>query len=239
MSTTRPQALPKIQCNTCRTKTNHWIRHTFEQDDSRCDDGDVFWSSGKWQVVQCQGCESVSFRELWSTSDDYDPVTGEVEERETLYPPRTAGSITPRNYLKVPPVLRTLYRETCDAYNYGQNILCAGGLRAMVEGICADRSIKDGPVVSSEGTKRKDSLQGKIEGLHEKGVITKPHADTLHEHRYMGNESLHQLEPPSREELQLGIEIIEHVLESVYEVQRKADELRWRREGRKKGKDRT
>jgi hypothetical protein len=72
-------------------------------------------------------------------------------------------------------------------------------------------------------------LQGKINGLHEKGKLTKEHAEILHEHRYLGNTSIHDLAAPSKEELSLALEIIEHVFDTIYEIPEKAIQLRHKR----------
>ena len=80
----------------------------------------------------------------------------------------------------------------------------------------------------------KNNLQGKIGGLYEKNLITKTHAEILHEHRFLGNNAVHELDMPSAEELKLGIEILEHTLENIYELKYKGEELQWKRELRKK-----
>jgi hypothetical protein len=48
----------------------------------------------------------------------------------------------------------------------------------------------------------------------------------LHEHRYLGNEAVHELARPTEEVLQLAIEIVEHMFESLYEIPEKAEDLR-------------
>ena len=48
----------------------------------------------------------------------------------------------------------------------------------------------------------------------------------LHQHRYLGNEAVHELKAPSSDELRLAIEIIEHVVEQLYEIPQKAVALK-------------
>lgn len=79
-------------------------------------------------------------------------------------------------------------------------------------------------------TIRRDNLQGKIGGLFEKNLLTKNHADVLHEHRFLGNQAVYELDIPSKEELRLAINILEHTLENIYELKYKAEELQWQRE---------
>jgi hypothetical protein len=131
----------------------------------------------------------------------------------------------------VPEELRRIYGETIDAFNYKCFTLCAGGLRALVEGICASQGVKDGPVniTKPDGPaekRRSDKLEGKIAGLCENFILTETQAEQLHEHRCMGNDALHALKQPSTDELLLGIEIIEHTLRSLYEIPHKGNLLR-------------
>jgi hypothetical protein len=109
----------------------------------------------------------------------------------------------------------------------------------MIEGICAATGVKDGPVEmpDKDGTTkivRKCNLQGKIEGMAEAGLLTRKHAEILHEHRFLGNEAVHELQRPSREELKLAVEVVEHTFDNLYELPDKADQLRWKRKARPK-----
>lgn len=124
-----------------------------------------------------------------------------------------------------------IYEQLVDCFNRGSRILCAAGLRALVEGICAAQNIVDGPVqVSAKGGgtrwERKKNLEGLIEGLKEKGLVTAAHALMLHEHRYLGNAAVHELDEPTSEELRLAIEIVEHTLDQLYGLSEKANRLR-------------
>ena len=120
-----------------------------------------------------------------------------------------------------------IYRETVNAYNAGMHILCTAGLRSLVEGICADQGVKDGPLPlirkqdgSKSSLRRSNKLEGMIYGMLEKGFLTKVQAESLHEHRFMGNDALHKLDTPSALALRLSIEMIEHILETLYEFYR-------------------
>jgi hypothetical protein len=50
----------------------------------------------------------------------------------------------------------------------------------------------------------------------------------------LGNQALHELAQPTRDELELAIQIIEHTFESVYEIPDKAEGLRIKRANRNK-----
>ncbi len=104
----------------------------------------------------------------------------------------------------------------------------------MVEGICFEKGVSADDVATPKRQKHRPNLHEKIERLHQKGVLTQEHAQTLHGHRHLGNHALHELDSPAREELQLGIEILEHTLENLYELPGKGEELQIRQSWRKK-----
>lgn len=219
-----------VQCIECKRTTRHRVIVSIDKSGSEYDDGEE-WSidwSDRHQVIECQGCETVSFRHLswFSEAEDYD-CDGTTER---IYPLRNKDAISARPYHNVPSNLRRIYTELIDCFNNDSPTLCAAGLRALVEGICAQQGIVDGPVeipAKGGGTQivRRDNLEGQIAGLQEKGLLTQSSAHTLHEHRYLGNSAVHELARPSSDELQLAVEIVEHVLEQLYELPEKAAEL--------------
>lgn len=114
-----------------------------------------------------------------------------------------------------------------DAFNNDQSILCAAGLRAIIEGICLDKNIAGGECLNSSGKVAfSNNLNGKIEGLHAHGFLTKTNSEMLHDLRFLGNEALHELASPSSGELKLAIEIIQHTIDNVYELHHKAKRLK-------------
>lgn len=219
-----------IHCIECKRSTRHRVTVSLDKSGSEFDREEgwgVEWSD-RYQVIECQGCETVSFRHLswFSEAQDYD----DDGTTERVYPLRNKDAINVRPYHNVPPNLRRIYTELIDCFNNDSPTLCAAGLRALVEGICAQQGIIDGPVeVLAKGggkqTVRRDNLEGRIAGLQEKGLLTQPSAQTLHEHRYLGNSAVHELARPSTDELKLAIEIVEHVLEQLYELPEKAAAL--------------
>ncbi len=98
--------------------------------------------------------------------------------------------------------------------------------------MCAELKVEDGPVKNGAVEVRKSNLEGKINGLHERNVLTLTSATALHEHRFLGNEALHELSQPSPDELRLAIEIIEHTFKSVFEMPHMHTDLKERRNKR-------
>ncbi len=226
----------KALCTNCKRETNHNVLKEVEK---RYEDNDIY-AIGTWQIIECNGCENVSFREVWINSEDFDPYEGKPIENIKLYPIRNTDTLSIKTFYNVPPKVRNIYREMIDAFNNEMLVLCSGGLRATIEGICNNESIVDGPVdIEKNGamtTQRKKDLQGKIGGLFEKGLLTKQHAIILNEHRFLGNEALHSLDQPSKDELKIAIEIVEHTLENIYELSEKISDLRDIKQKRKRKK---
>jgi hypothetical protein len=232
----------KVFCSDCETSTNHEVMQSVDVAGSerfyRDETDDSSYESLDWidnyQVIRCQGCDLITFRHLsWFSEDDND-------ETEYLYPDRSVNTRIEKGFNNLPRQLLRIYRETVDCYNNDSRILCAAGLRAIIEGICSEQNVKDGhifkadritPVLGKDGITpvRSESLAGKIAGLYEKNILTKASADILHEHRFLGNDAIHELQLPTREVLGLAMDIIEHMLEDLYEIPEKAEDLRRKR----------
>jgi hypothetical protein len=84
-------------------------------------------------------------------------------------------------------------------------------LRALVEGISADRGIAG------------RNLEEKIDGM----ATLLPHniVKNLHNFRFMGNKAVHELEPPREFEVTLALNVIEDILNFLYELDYKAKML--------------
>jgi hypothetical protein len=217
-----------VLCSECHRETDHLIVEAVnvysreEYDSEFSVDG-----ATDYQIIECQGCHTFSFRtDGWFSEGDGRNIN--------LYPRRSEDELPVKDLLMIARKtirLRKIYREVIHTYNNEQYTLCAAGLRSIIEGICVERNISDGQVEYTDKngdkkTKRFKNLQGKIAGLAEKGVLTNDNAEILHELRFLGNKALHELATPQSEELQLGIKIIEHILENIYDLPSKAKELK-------------
>jgi len=218
----------QVHCMKCQQTTNHTVVTQHERTEG--DDEFTLWL--EWAILKCAGCESVTFMEKSTFSEDYNPQTGALDSFIRYYPERDEHALPVKPFNNVPKKLRRIYREVIDAFNRDIHMLCAGGLRGLVEGICADRKVKRGPVQDHQSGKvnQKKDLEGKINGLVGKGFVTKRHATILHKHRFLGNEALHELEAPTRDSLTAAIEIVEHTLENIYELRHTAKRVRRRKQ---------
>jgi len=216
----------KSTCSNCKRETNQQVLN--ENKKSYHDDSG-WWEEHKYQIIQCKGCDIISFRRLYNdiAQDQGAEYAGFEPWTQELYPKRTAKSLNIKNLKDTPRSIIKIYRETIDAFNNEQTILCSAGLRAIVEGICKDRGIEKGEVTNRNGVKKMSkNLDGKIEALASGGFLTLGNAKILHELRFMGNDALHELASPSLEELKIAIEIVEHTFDNLYELNHKAARLK-------------
>lgn len=203
----------EILCYQCGRQTNHSVQATHSRNGNT---EDLYWWES-WFIVSCAGCGT-----LLAVQESFD---SESEDTTTVcYPKRHSRSHRARRFSSAPKMIRGLYREMMESYNANLPILCGVGLRAIVEGICADKNVLSGMVADANGaSRRRSNLQGKINGLVENGILTQKHATILHKHRFLGNSAVHEMVRPSLPSLAAAIGIIEHTLENLYEIEDQAD----------------
>lgn len=225
-------------CVQCNRETNHEIVTSYELHGQEDCGGDytIDWCNS-CQVIQCKGCEALSFREESSCSEDYYQISNDEWDdgtKVTLYPKRSEHMRVAKEFDNVPSHLLRIYKESIEAFNNDSFVLTAAGLRALVEGVCSYLKVLDGLVPSEKGEAiRKTNLEGKIFGLSDRGYLTAVSAKFLHEHRFMGNDAVHALQRPSRVDLLIAIDLLEHSLNEIFEVPVKAEGLEVSRKLRK------
>ena len=196
----------KIYCNWCKQETNHELKgeHTIR---FNFPDGS-FPEVLVYRFWICMGCERGTLQEgYWNIGmpDDY--------EEQEYFPERSQTFLVPKSYSKLKPTLAAIYKESITCYNGKAPILCAAGLRALLEGICQDKRIKG------------NNLKARIEGLRTR-LPNKNIIRNLHHFRFMGNDAVHELAAPKLNELVLAIGVIEDLLSFFYELDYKASQLR-------------
>lgn len=215
-----------VLCSFCRVETNHDVLFEYEADrryDPETEDG---WGVGA-SFLRCRGCDWPTL-ELRTTDTDTLDQDGNYTEVRHLYPERSAISedLGGRSYLLVrnwsdleiqewtttlPGSVRSLYRETLVALQNDAPILAAAGLRAIVEAVCLDKAVAG------------DTLNEKIDGLVEAGILAAEQARFLHLHRLIGNDAVHELKVPETPVLIASMVILQNVLRTVYGLPRIAD----------------
>ncbi len=216
------------RCEDCGGNYRH-NRLLYEQKRSFADDEDGLNSrTVHHQMIECMGCRAIRYRTYTIAhhegEDEYSVPTFVYPSKAKSKCGRAAADFTDTETLAVhaPKVVERIYNETIDCFNAGAYTLAGGGLRATVEAICKDLGVVDG------------ALQTKIDELVKKSFLTANQAKLLHEERYIGNAALHELESPTKEELEDGLQIIETMIRTIYLLEVKADRLRKIREKKAK-----
>ena len=205
----------KALCAQCRKLTNHIVLQTHDTSGSM-EDGDIRWWDSH-QIIQCAGCDDISFRRISTCTEDFDPYSGDLTENETLYPERTRGRTPMEGYEDFPHKTRRVYVETLKALSSGMPLLAAIGLRAVIESICLEQK-----------TKSKTLAKG-IDELAANGLLSQKQAEFLHNHRFMGNVAAHEIEAPKPEHLIAALEIAETLLKTIYILPEIAEQIKPKR----------
>lgn len=202
-------------CGQCNRETRHRILAEttthWQYEDGRVD----VWETH--QIIQCQGCLTISFRESSRCSEefDFDSRTGGMYLPETvkLFPNRIAGRPVMREAHLLPHNVYRIYQEAHGALCAEFGILAGLGLRALVEAVCVDQQVTNG------------NLQNKIDELATSGRITQAGAQILHSLRFMGNAAAHEVKGHSPRQLNAAFDVVEHLLQGVYILPSQATKL--------------
>jgi hypothetical protein len=201
----------KCTCRVCRRATKHEILADVAEHGSVKPSSnfpyEYYWVS-EYQILQCQGCETLSFRRTNSNSED-SPVeiaTGEWEggEVEDIYPSPIEGRTPVSDAILLPEKVERIYEETLSALNNRQQVLCGVGIRAIIETICKDKQ--------AVGV----NLYERIKSLVNLGVLTQDGADILNKLRLLGNDAAHEVKPHKLQELGFALDVVDHLLLGVY-----------------------
>jgi len=208
-------SLRKIYCNTCKVETHHELKNSHKRYwDEWLNGRDEYARATYWEEYQfrfwvCRGCDTAILEEAY-TSIGMDSPKGQLWESE-YHPRRSVRALPHKRFIRLDKKLSGIYREVIESFNNRLLVLCAIGLRALLEGICAEKEI----------TGRK--IQQKINNLDK--ILPSNIVASLHSFRFMGNEAAHELQAPSESELRLAIEVMEDLLNFLYELDYKAQRL--------------
>lgn len=206
----------KVYCNACKVKTHHELKGVHLRSEAEYeDDGTlhgqlVWWEKVEYRFWICQGCDSATLEEAF-TVDGMIGRDGNQMWESTYHPRRIRRDLPKKRFLGLDRKLTSIYDEVIESFNAGLEILCAVGLRALLEGICAEKGVKG------------SNLEKKIDGLD--GFLPSNIVQSLHSFRFMGNVAAHELQAPEQRELRLAIEVMEDLLNFLYELDYKAQRL--------------
>ncbi|MDR8394445.1 DUF4145 domain-containing protein [Aliifodinibius sp. S!AR15-10] len=194
----------QIGCISCSNETNHEILSSVELEGSEPIEPnfDIWWSQES-QILQCKGCDSITFRQISSNSEDTE-FNGRPRKHEELFPNRSEGRDPMDDEHLLPSSLHRIYMETISALNNKQPVLAGIGIRAIIETVTKDKDAQG------------NNLKQKIDGLVDQGSLTEDGSKTLHKLRVLGNESAHEVKAHEPKELNLAFDVVDHLLKAVY-----------------------
>jgi hypothetical protein len=194
----------KYFCKNCKGLRNH--KAIFEHKVKGEEEDYNFQWINQYKVIECNGCENISFLKIYGDNTMI-KQTGEHDydyyEEEIIFPYYLQkGNEISQHHLPNP--IKEIYKETILAFKADAFILTAGGFRAIIEALCNFLKIKKG------------NLEERINLLHNKGHLTLSESKRLHSIRFLGNDALHEIEKPKKAQLEILLEIINHLLSNLF-----------------------
>ncbi|MGI9558800.1 MAG: DUF4145 domain-containing protein [Thermodesulfobacteriota bacterium] len=196
-------------CSKCSGKPKHTVLRMFKSS------GDEGFGAYNWwrnyQIIQCKGCKTISFRETFCDSENLETVLDEqgvpIEAPQvdvTLYPPRVESRKELENVVYLPSTVKRIYNETLKAFNSQLSILTGLGIRALIESTCKENEASG------------YTLKKRIRSMVEKQILNQIDADILDKLRESGNKSGHEFEPLDEKQLITAMDVVEHLLQDVF-----------------------
>lgn len=195
-------------CSSCDRDTKHDVLFSVEESEYE------YRVDKSYQVVQCCGCETKSFRKVSAYIEDaYQIAEDEWEVPKDIhsFPAILKGHRTVPDIARAPDTVSSIYTESLAAIKNQSFTLAGIGLRATIEAICNERNV----------TGR--NLEIRIDKLGKAGFVSQADADRLHAIRFMGNDAAHEIQAADLEGLLVALKIIEHLIVSIYILDRDAD----------------
>ncbi len=156
----------------------------------------------------CAGCDTITFE--WQVMYASLDKQGEWDEH-------AGGYFSTRSEAKLfknlKPELNRLYEEIVTCLDRDCMLLCTIGLRALIEGVCKDKGLREG------------NLEHRINDLT-KFLPSLNLIEALHEFRFAGNAAAHELQALTQDEAKMAIEVMEDLLNFLYDLDYKASQIR-------------
>lgn len=202
----------KDYCPKCCQNTNH--TSLFKEHTSSDRNDDFQWRED-FHIIKCNGCDNIQYR---TTNSDESMVEYDHEEdrqyqyeEKIYYPKNLKDHQILTNIYNIPNKIRVVYIETIEAMKNNCYLLTAVGLRAIIEAICIEQNI----------TGR--NLELKINNLSKNKLITEKDSNRLHSIRFLGNDSVHEMDVPKENKLNVALKIVENLINNLYLIDIDAD----------------
>lgn len=212
MNTVVIERILLVDCKKCSRSTRHEVLFSHEEES----DPEIYHEKDSWEIVRCLGCYNISFRHQ---NDDYEMVTetgpDEYSHAQTIsiFPKVIRNHKGLRNTHFIPTIIRKAYQQTLLAYGEAAFILASIGLRATVEAVCNHLQISGA------------TLEKRIDNLHKSGHVSNADKKRMHAIRFLGNDAAHEIKEPKEADLRIALEIVEHLLNSLFILEKRARKL--------------
>jgi hypothetical protein len=208
-----PNEIIHSQCRSCAKSTRHLVLfcHVHETDP------EYYHEKDSWGVIRCEGCWTVSFQ---YRNDDFEQVyedsEGNIEHVVVInsYPRGVPDHKPLGGTYWLPELIRKVYKQTLSAYGEKAYVLASIGLRATIEAVCNHLKVS--------GT----NLEKRIDQLFKGGHVSNGDKKRLHAIRFLGNDAAHEVKEPSASDLKVALDIVEHLLNSVFILEHNARSLK-------------
>lgn len=202
----------RSDCRKCNSKTRHLIKGLV------VDKRNNPWENERdtWAVVQCQGCLTNSFHHRNEDFEQvYEDFEGDLQHviSDTSYPSVIQNHRPLSATHHLPDLINTIYQQTVKALSQHAYVLASIGLRATIEAVCNSLDVS--------GT----NLQKRIDSLFKAGYVSNGDKKRLHAIRFLGNDAAHEIKQPKRTEILVALEIVEHLLNTVFILESRAKGL--------------
>lgn len=191
------------ECNHCKRNTKHKIlnKQSIQGDPAEYHYEEIY------MMIQCLGCENISFRKESHDYEAYYQISHDEWEHDIsidIYPHFIEGHNKLNSIWSIPNIVKSVYEESILAIQEGAFTLAGLGLRATIEAIC-----------NEQGIVGKD-LQKRINAMVREGLISKKDANRLHSIRFMGNDAAHDIKKAKKASVLIALKIVEHLITTVY-----------------------
>ncbi len=200
-------AKERFYCQFCQCETNHDLLYD-ESVSIDLEDGSRIWKV--YDMIRCLGCDGIAFHYSECHTSTSDPKSQLLSAKSEYYPRRKLTRKPIEGIKELPESVARIYAEVLASLDVELPILSAAGIRSLIESMCREKSYNW------------KGLYDGIEGLAVDGILSMTQVEFLHACRFMGNSAVHELSPPSKDQLLSALDIVEITMNSIYILPAKA-----------------
>lgn len=208
--------IKKIACNVCNLETNHELKaiHQSAHDEYDKQTGyPEFHEETNYLFWICRGCDTATLENAY-TCDGMCYENGDTIWDSTYYPERQNVKRHRKYFKHLENELENVYVEAVSCFNMNAKLACAFCLRTLLEAICVERGITDDKAWG---------LEKKLKKLESDNHLPPNIVNGLKTFKIIGDDAAHRRLATSIKELELGLDVIEDLLNFLYETKYELD----------------